>query len=187
MDESRFTQEEEAILNALRDHFPDLPMEIGKTCGQLAILVDKKMIFPVCKILKEHSAALFDYLADLCGVDFLGKREKRFQVVYNLYSIARNHRIRVKTDVGEEDCLVDSVTGIWKSANWHERELYDMFGIEVRGHPDLRRILMPDDWEGHPLRKDYPLQGKGQRDDFSFVPKEDRQPTRKPKDKGESW
>lgn len=187
MDELLFTQEEQAILGAVRDRFPDLAMEIGKGCGQLSMLVDRKMILPVCKVLKEHPATLFDYLADLCGVDFLGKREKRFQVVYNLYSIQRNHRLRVKVDIDETDGYVDSVSGIWKTANWHERELYDMFGIEVRGHPDLRRILMPDEWEGHPLRKDYPLQGKGQRDDFSFVPKHDRQPTRTPKTRGESW
>ncbi len=187
MSELELKQDEQAILDALQDRLPDLEMEIKKSCGQLSILVDKKMIVPLCKVLKEHSATQFDYLADLCGVDYLGKSAKRFQVVYNLYSISRNHRIRVKTDLDEADCFVDSVTEIWKTANWHERELFDMFGIEVKGHPDLRRILMPDEWEGYPLRKDYPLQGKGQRDDFSFVPGGDREPTRKPETRREEW
>jgi NADH-quinone oxidoreductase subunit C len=187
MNNIQLNHDEQIILDALKDRLPELEVDVEKSCGQLSIGVDKKMIVPVCQLLKEHPAGLFDYLADLCGVDYLGKREKRFQVVYNLYSISRNHRIRVKTDIDEADCTVDSVTGLWETANWHERELYDMFGIEVRGHPDLRRILMPDEWEGHPLRKDYPLQGKGQRDDFSFVPREDREPTREPDVRREEW
>lgn len=187
MEPIQLKQAEQALLNALKDSLPDLTVEIEKSCDQLSIIVDKAMIVPVCKILKEHPDALFDYLADLCGVDYLGKREKRYQVVYNLYSISRNHRIRVKTDIDESDCSVNSVTELWKTANWHERELYDMFGIDVKGHPDLRRILMPDDWEGYPLRKDYPLKGKGQREDFSFIPDYDRPPTRKPEVEREEW
>jgi NADH-quinone oxidoreductase subunit C len=187
MSELQLKQDEQAIISALKDRFPELEVEVQKSCGQLSLLVDKNMIVPVCKLLREHPATQFDYLADLCGADYLGKKAKRFQVVYNLYSISLNHRIRVKTDLDEADCSVDSVTEIWQTANWHERELFDLFGIEILGHPDLRRILMPDEWEGHPLRKDYPLQGKGQREDFSFVPKEDRQPTREPETKREEW
>lgn len=187
VEEIQVNQDEQAILNGLKDRLPDLAMELSRSCGQLAMTVEKKDIVAVCKVLKEHRDMDFDYLADLCGVDYLGEREKRFQVVYNLYSISLNHRIRVKTDVTEADCAVDSVTEIWKTANWHERELYDMFGIDVKGHPELERILMPENWEGYPLRKDYPLRGKGQRDDFSFVPKYDRQPTREPETKPEEW
>ncbi len=187
MDQIKLNQDEQTVLDALKDRLPDLDIAVEKSCGQLAIQVDKAMIVPVCQVLKDHPAAHFDHLADLCGVDYLERRAKRFQVVYNLYSIPRNHRIRVKVDIDEADCIVDSVTGLWKTANWHEREVYDMFGIEVRNHPDLRRILMPDEWEGNPLRKDYPLQGKGQRDDFSFVPREDREPTREPDVRREEW
>ncbi|MDX1763962.1 MAG: NADH-quinone oxidoreductase subunit C [bacterium] len=187
MGEIQLNQSEKAILEGLKDRLPALVVELSRSSGQLAMTVDKKDIVAVCRVLKEHRDMNFDYLADLCGVDYLGKREKRFQVVYNLYSIALNHRIRVKTDVSEEDCAVDSVTEIWKTANWHERELYDMFGIDVKGHPELERILMPEDWEGYPLRKDYPLRGKGQRNDFSFVPKHDRQPTREPEAKPDEW
>ncbi len=180
-------QNEEAILEGLKDRLPDLAYTLERSCDQLALLVDKKDIVNVCATLKDLPAAKFDYLADLCGVDYLGKGETRYQVVYNLYSIPLNHRLRVKTNVGEDDCTVDSVSEIWKTANWHERELYDMFGINVVGHPDLRRILMPENWEGHPLRKDYPLKGKGQREDFSFVPENERQPTRKPEIESEDW
>jgi NADH-quinone oxidoreductase subunit C len=187
MEPIRLNQDEESIIAVLKDSVPDLSYELGRSCGQLSIIVDKKVIVPVCKTLKEHPSAHFDYLADISGVDYLGRREKRFQVVYNLYSISLNHRIRVKAEVDESDCSIDSVSEIWLTANWHERELYDMFGIDIQGHPDLRRILMPDDWEGNPLRKDYPVKGKGQRDDFSFVSKYDRQPTRKPEPKREEW
>jgi NADH-quinone oxidoreductase subunit C len=187
MDKIILNQKEQAMVDALRDRLPELSFEITRSCGQLSITVDKADIVHVCKVLREHPDTQFDYLADLCGVDHLSRREARFQVVYNLYSIPLNHRIRVKTDVDEKDCTVDSVTEIWKGANWHERELYDLFGIEVKGHPNLERILMPDDWEGYPLRKDYPLRGKGQRDDFSFVPGFDRQPTREPETKPDEW
>jgi NADH-quinone oxidoreductase subunit C len=183
----QLSQDEEAILAALKDRCDGLEVEIEKSCGQLAVLVDKADIVRVCKVLKDHSATQFDYLADLCGVDYLGKQGDRFQVVYNLYSISRNHRLRVKVNVGEEESSIDSVSGIWKTANWHERELYDMFGITVQGHPDLKRILMPEDWEGHPLQKDYPLQGKGQREDFSFIPENERPPTRRPRIRAEEW
>jgi NADH-quinone oxidoreductase subunit C len=100
-----------------------------------------------------------DHLLDLCGVDYNTKKTPRFEVVYNLYSIPLMHMIRVRALVPEDDCKIKTVTSVWKGANWHERETFDMYGIVFEGHPDLRRILMPDDWEGYPLRKDYPLKG----------------------------
>ena len=181
---SRF---QERVLAVVRESAPGLSVEVEHSCGQLALRVPREGLVRICRGLKHDPETRFDYLADLCGVDYLGRRAVRFQVVYNLYSIPKNHRLRLKVDVDGEDPWVESVTGVWKAANWHERELYDMFGIEVRGHPDLRRILMPDDWEGHPLRKDYPLRGKGRRDDFSFVPDEDRPPTRRPAPPPEPW
>ena len=89
----------------------------------------------------------------------MGKNEVRFEVVYHLYSIEHRHMLRVKVPVSETDCVIDSVVPIWIGADWHERESFDMYGIEFKGHPDLRRILMPEDWEGYPLRKDYPVKG----------------------------
>jgi len=186
MSEIRLSQDEEAIIAVLKDRVENLDLSVEKTCDQLSLGVDRNHIVAVCRILKEHPAMQFDYLADLCGVDYLGKKPERFQVVYNLYSISLNHRVRVKVNLGEGDAI-DSVTEIWKTANWHERELYDMFGVEIKGHPDLKRILMPEEWEGHPLRKDYPLRGKGQREDFSFIPENDRPPTRKPKVRTKEW
>jgi len=107
--------------------------------------------------LKEDPQLDFNFLADLTAVDYLDKRTPRFEVVYHLYSLSKNHRLRVKIPVAGEDPVVDSLTPLWKGANWLEREVWDMFGIRFRGHPDLRRILLYEQFEGYPLRKDYPV------------------------------
>jgi NADH-quinone oxidoreductase subunit C len=99
-----------------------------------------------------------DFLSDLCGVDY-PERKSRFEIVYNLCSLKHGHRIRIKALIPEDNPSIDSVVSIWSGANWHEREACDMFGIVFNGHPDLRRILMPEEWNGFPLRKNYPLQG----------------------------
>ena len=98
----------------------------------------------------------FDYLSDLTCVHFPERAGAPFEVVYNLYSISANLRVRLKVATTDTDG-VESVTGVWPAANWMEREVYDLFGVQFRNHPDLRRLLLPPDWEGHPLRKDYPL------------------------------
>jgi NADH-quinone oxidoreductase subunit C len=113
-------------------------------------------IVEVCLSLKETRQ--FVRLADLTAVDW-HPSEPRFEVVYHLHSIERNERLRLKCRVSGDAAEIDSVTSVWRSANWHEREVFDLFGIVFRGHPDLRRIMLPEDWEGHPLRKDYPLSG----------------------------
>ena len=111
----------------------------------------------------------FDYIVHVSSVDWPDD-EERFEVVYEFYSIRKRHRIRLKTRVPESDCIVDSLTDLWKGADFMEREVYDMMGIRFRRHPDLRRILMPDDYtEGYPLRKDFPVRGKGWRDTFEFL------------------
>ncbi|HMK55372.1 MAG TPA: NADH-quinone oxidoreductase subunit C [Dissulfurispiraceae bacterium] len=125
--------------------------------GQVSVTVNKANILVIMKFLKASPELDFDYLVDLCGADYMGRKNDRFEVVYNLRSISHNHCIRIKAVVPENDCKIASVVGIWAGADWHERECFDMFGISFAGHPDLRRILMPEDWEGHPLRKDYPL------------------------------
>jgi len=103
----------------------------------------------------------FIHLIDLCGVDYLGYKsknfEERFEVVYHVYNLEEKKLLRLKVRVPEEDLWQYSITSLWKEANWFERECFDMFGIVFKGHPDLRRVLMPEDWEGYPLRKDYPL------------------------------
>ena len=101
----------------------------------------------------------FDLLADLTGADRGPEEEPRFEVNYHLFSTKRYHRVRLKVLLNQEDVHVQSVTGVWRTANWHERETFDLFGVVFDGHPDLRRILLPDDWQGHALRKDFPLRG----------------------------
>jgi NADH-quinone oxidoreductase subunit C len=109
--------------------------------------------------LRDTPGLEFDFLTDLTAVDYPA-RPKRFDVVLHLYSMTQNHRLRVKAAVAEGE-EIDTLVPVWKAANWEERECYDMFGIVFHGHPDLRRILLPEDWEGFPLRKDYPLGGYG--------------------------
>jgi NADH-quinone oxidoreductase subunit C len=147
------------IAEKIKEKFPEEVLEIKEFRGQVAVTLKKARIFEICRFLHDEPELSFDYLADLCGVDFLGKKEKRFEVVYHLYSIKHRRGIRLKAEVAEDDPAIDSVVPIWAGVNWHERECFDMFGIVFKGHPDHRRILMPEDWEGHPLRKDYPLQG----------------------------
>lgn len=141
----------------LNEAFPGVVLEETSFRDEVTIVVEREQIVRVCRYLKEDSELQYNFLADVCGVDRLGKREPRFEVVYHLYSIPRADRIRVKVRVAE-GVDVPSVTDVWATANWHEREIFDMFGVGFTGHPDLRRILMPEDWEGHPLRKDYPVE-----------------------------
>jgi NADH/F420H2 dehydrogenase subunit C len=122
---------------------------------ETTLVIQSGAIRPVVEYLKRADEWSFKLLADIAGVDW-PKREKRFDVVYNLYSPAHNLRLRLKLQVAEGE-QVPSVTGVHRTADWLEREVYDMFGVPFADHPDLRRILMPDDWEGHPLRKDFPL------------------------------
>jgi NADH-quinone oxidoreductase subunit C len=121
--------------------------------GDDTILIRRESVFAVLKLLKEEFG--FDMLADLSAVDYLGQ-EPRFEVVYHLNSLQKNIRIRIKTPVSEGE-EVDSVVSLWPIANWLEREVWDMFGIKFKNHPDLRRLLMYEEFEGHPLRKDYPI------------------------------
>jgi NADH-quinone oxidoreductase subunit C len=139
----------------LKERFAESILEVAEYRGELTIIVKKKDIVPICQFLRDDPELSYNFLSDLCGVDWLEKKP-RFDVVYNLYSIGKNHRVRLKVQVDEGEG-VPSVTAVWNGANWFEREVFDMFGIRFDGHPDLRRILMPQDWEGHPLRKDFPL------------------------------
>ncbi len=145
------------LIEKVRALFATEIIEIKEFRGQTAILINKQNAKKIIKYLKEQEG--FNHLQDLCGVDYYPEKP-RFEVVYNLYSIWRKMHLRVRVKVHEEDPEIDTITDLWQGANWHERECYDMFGISFKGHADLRRILMPEDWNGHPLRKDYPLKGK---------------------------
>lgn len=139
----------------LKQKFLNSILKIVEFRNELTIVLRKEDIVPICQFLRDDPELSFNFLSDLCGADWL-ERKPRFDVAYNLYSIEKNHRVRLKVRVDDGEAI-PSVTSVWSTANWHEREVFDMFGIRFEGHPDLRRILMPEDWEGHPLRKDFPL------------------------------
>lgn len=148
----------EKIESKLRNKFPQAILEVSEFRGELTFLVDKNSIVEICQFLRDDEELSFDLLVDLCGVD-RAKRKDRFEVVYHLTSLKNKFRIRLKTRVDEKDCQVESVTSVYPTANWHERETYDMFGIIFKNHPDLRRMYMPEEFEYYPLRKDFPLKG----------------------------
>ena len=143
------------LVKRLIDRFEDAIGEAVEFIGQLSVKVDGARIVEICDFLKSDSETGFDYLSDLTCVHWPDRRQAPFEMVYNLFSISANERVRLKANVKES---VDSVTGVWPSANWLEREVFDLFGVRFNHHPDLRRLLLPPDWEGHPLRKDYPLE-----------------------------
>ena len=150
--------EPEKIIETLRQRFEGQVVESGTAHGQTWAVVKRDSLAGMCRFLKEDPDIKMDYLIDITAVDWLPKTP-RFEVVYNMHSMRHGSRLRLKVPVEEGDASVPTVSGVWRTANWHERETYDMFGIVFAGHPDMRRILMPDDWEGYPLRKDYPLEG----------------------------
>jgi NADH-quinone oxidoreductase subunit C len=150
-----------AILDELRARFGGAVLETHEHRGDHTAIVERDAIRDVLAFCRDSTALAFDVLMDLTAVDyakFPGREDgPRFEVVYHLYSIAHNHRLRVKVPVDEDDARVRSAVPLWPIANWFEREVWDMFGIRFDGHPDLRRLLMYEEFVGHPLRKDYPI------------------------------
>jgi len=145
------------IVQALRSAIPDLGVEIVPAVDQPTLLLAREQIIATCTALRDLPPLRFAFLADLTAVDWW-PGEPRFQVVYLLASLEHAQRLRVKVALPGEDAHLPTASTIWPAANWLEREVFDLFGIVFDGHPDLRRVLMPEDWEGHPLRKDYPVQ-----------------------------
>jgi NADH-quinone oxidoreductase subunit C len=150
-----------AILDELRRRFGDAIVETDDHRGDLTAVVAREALTGVLAHCRDEAALAFDVLMDLTAVDyqkFPGREDgPRFEVVYHLYSIARNHRLRLKVRVDEDDPRVPTAAGLWPIANWLEREVWDMFGVRFEGHPDLRRLLLYEEFVGHPLRKDYPI------------------------------
>lgn len=146
----------EALVAALRERFGERVREAAASCGEATLVVHRDDALELFTALRDEPAFAFEMLVDLTAVDYLGQRP-RFAVVYHLHSLTQNHRLRVKIRVGEDDAWVHSLTPLWKGANWLERECWDMLGIRFVGHPDPRRILMYDEFVGHALRKDYPV------------------------------
>jgi NADH-quinone oxidoreductase subunit C len=147
-------------LEALKERFGDSIIETHSDFGDDTAVVRPERWKEVCRFLRDDPAMAFDMPIDLCGVDY-PERTPRFEVVLHLYSISKRHRLRLKARVGDaegDDAEIDTVADIWVGTNWYERETFDLMGISFKGHPDLRRILMYPEFEGHPLRKDYPAQ-----------------------------
>ncbi len=162
----------ELISQKLKAQFPEVDFEITDYKDQTAITFDRKNIVGVCSFLKKDNDLQFMLCEDITAIDWASLpagrhgRKNRFTVVYHIFSLKLNSRLRLKSDIDESDlsadkagCNIDSVSSVWKTADWHERETYDMYGINFNNHPDLRRMYMPEEFEYHPLRKDFPLMG----------------------------
>ena len=146
------------VLETLKEKFGDAIVETHSEFGDDTAVVRAEKWKEVCRFLRDEPSMAFDMFVDLCAVDY-PDRVPRFEVVLHLYSVAKKHRVRLKSRVGDAEgdgAEIDTVADIWIGANWFERETYDLMGISFKGHPDLRRILMYPEFEGHPLRKDYP-------------------------------
>jgi NADH-quinone oxidoreductase subunit C len=150
--------DENPVVQKLKDWDAQAVAEVIEFRGETTVVVPREHLRRTMEFLLSDPALRFSFLSDITTVDRF-PLEPRFEVNYQLVSLDRRERLRVKVQLAGKDAIVPSVTQVWPTANWHERENYDLFGIRFEGHPDLRRILMPDDWEGHPLRKDYPVEG----------------------------
>lgn len=143
-------------LERIKEKFADQLIDLHSQLGEDTVIVSKSIILELARFLKEDPELKYNFLMDVTAVDYW-TRKPRFEVVYHFFSLENNCRVRVKAPLAEPEAEIDSLTALWPGANWYEREVYDMFGIRFRGHPDLRRILMYPEFEGHPLRKDYPI------------------------------
>lgn len=148
-----------ADASVIRTQFAETVQEIQEALGEVTVIARREGLIELMTFLRDDPKLKFNYLSDLSGVDLGEFAEPRFAIVYHLYSLTHNHRLRVKVFLAEDQAKLPTLSGVWPSANWHEREAWDLYGIVFDNHPDLRRILMPYDYEGHPLRKDFPIKG----------------------------
>ncbi len=146
-------------VTTLKAQLPDAIDDVKTFRNETTVIVSRENLVGVLTFLRNTSGLIYNYLSDISAVDYYpdDNRPERFGVSYHLYSMLYNRRVRVKVFVPEDDPTLPTVTGVWAGANWPEREIFDMMGITFEGHPDMRRVLMPDDWDGHPHRRDYPL------------------------------
>ena len=144
------------LVKRLRERVGDAVNAAFNFIGQLSIHVRADSIVEACRALRDDAETPFNYLSDLTCVHWPEREDAPFELVYNLYSISKNERVRVKSAAGDDG--LESVSSVWPAANWMEREVFDLFGVSFKNHQDLRRLLLPSDWDGHPLRKDYPLE-----------------------------
>jgi NADH-quinone oxidoreductase subunit C len=149
--------EESGNILYLREHLAHVLLQSQSEHGDDTIVIGQANLLSTVLFLRNDLRLKIDFLSDITAVDYFGIKKPRFEVVYHLYSLATKVRLRLKVVVSEEDPVVDSLVPIWKAANWMEREVWDMYGISFSGHPGLRRILLYEGFQGHPLRKDYPV------------------------------
>ncbi len=148
------------LIDIVKQKFASECISSHEQHGDETVIVKKEKIREIMAWLKSDESTKFNFLIDLTAVDYSeyeGRGAPRFEVVYHLYSLSLNHRLRVKVGVDEKDCIVDSLVPVWIGADWYEREVWDMYGIKFDGHPNLKRLLLYEEFEGHPLRKDYPI------------------------------
>ena len=154
---TRFPRYVDASL--IRKKFASTIEEVVEAASEVTIVARRAGLVELMTWLRDEPSLGFKYLSDVAGLDLGEFANPRFAISYHLYSLEHNHRLRVKVFLDEDDASLPTLWNVWKSANWLEREVYDMFGVNFENHPDLRRILMPADYEGHPLRKDFPMKG----------------------------
>lgn len=151
------TEKLHEFVDKLKEKDPSWVQNVVDALGEVTVYVPREGILEACYFLRDEHG--FDMLADLCGSDRGPEEDPRFEVNYHLFSTTHYQRLRLKVLLSEDDINVESVTDVWRTAEWHERETYDLVGVKFIDHPDLRRILLPSDFDGHALRKDYPLRG----------------------------
>jgi len=144
-------------IDRVKDKFGNVVLEVHDFRGDQTVTIKKEKVYDVSKFLRDDLDLSFNFLMDITAVDYLDKKAHRFEVVYHFYSLENNNRIRIKAPVSEKDCEINTLTELWKTANWYEREIWDMYGIKFKGHPNMKRILLYEEFKGHPLRKDYPI------------------------------
>ncbi len=147
----------QVVLDRLRRKFGDAILETHSDHGNETAVVARERLLEIAEFLRDDPELAFDMPIDNTAVDFFGKRALRFDVVWHLYSVKKKHRVRIKVRVSEDDPTVPSLTPVWRGMNWFEREAWDLYGIRFTGHPNLKRVLMYEEFVGHPLRKDYPI------------------------------
>ena len=145
------------FIDLIKNKFADLVLDSHNFRGDQTVTVKNDCGNDFFKFLRDEPELAFNFLMDITAVDYMSKKSERFEVVYHFYSQKHNDRLRVKIPVSIDDCIAETITPLWKTANWYEREIWDMYGIKFRNHPDLKRILMYEEFKGHPLRKDYPV------------------------------
>ena len=145
------------FIDRVKSKFTSIVIDSHNFRGDQTLTVKKGSELKLFTFLRDDPELDFNFLMDLTAVDYMDRKDERFEMVYHLFSLKHNGRLRIKIPVSEDNCTIDSICSIWKTANWYEREVWDLYGIKFNNHPDMRRILLYKEFKGHPVRKDYPI------------------------------